>query len=140
MNIKEYYFTIGRGLADADNINVAAVVKRSGFTAYGVLFGFIENQGTGNFDLSIASSSDNGVDDAYSAVTFRVGGSGVTSLTVKAGGSAEFVIEYAAAFRTDDYLKFTVAASSGVTVLPIGLLGLVCWHGSLEQRNRVLTV
>ena len=97
-----------------DTVFVAGRLLRTG-----MMNGRIKNKGPAAFTFSIAMSNDNGINDAWAAITFLVttgvagsgGPAGVqeSSLSVVPGGEVDFVIDKAA----KKFIKFSASPQPG---------------------------
>jgi len=111
--------------------------------SFGEISGKIQNLSKSVLTLNIYRSLDNGISDAYAsnAVTFRVGGAGVTSLTLQPYAQGTFVIEYAArggavalgpiVLLSKPYLQFKITSNT------VAKIGLAYWEGLMEVRPMV---
>lgn len=76
----------------------------------GPLFGMVENFSRDNaFTFSVEESSDNGNTDAYAAVSIRVGGANVASVTVEPLAKVVFALEG----TQEEYLRFMTDLVAG---------------------------
>lgn len=103
------------------------------------LFGCILNEGEEDLTFKLQQSSDDGDTDAYADLTLRVGGAGVTSITVKAGGRVVFAVE---AFETpggvEEWVKAVAEAASGAPARSMkGVVTFAYFTGNLRQRTPV---
>jgi hypothetical protein len=96
---------------------------------YEPLVGLIENFGDNPITVSITHSTDDAATDAYAALTLRVRGANVTSITIPPRASSSFLIEgFLNPLTVKKWLK--VAATSRAVN---GRLSLFAFTGSLRR-------
>lgn len=109
---------------------------------FGPLFGCVLNEGTEDILFKVQQSSDDGDTDAYADMTLRVGGSGVTEITVKAGARVVFAIEafnlpVAATGSPEGWIKVVSQAATGEPARSMkGVATLAYFTGNLRQRRQ----
>ena len=105
--------------------------------ANGTVCGVIENDGDQALVFTVQHSAANtAAQYAANAVTFRVNGSNVTTVTVQPRGQVVFTIETWDALSR--YVRFSVGRPSGGNLLEAmaGTLTVVYFRGSLRQVQR----
>jgi hypothetical protein len=117
--------------------NTAIILQRTGLQPKGCIYGVAENYGSADLALTINMSSDNDDTDNFSgnAVTFRVDGAGVTTVTIVPNGTVEFFIEWVLGMQTKTYLQFLATPVSGSAN---GFLSLFHYYGAMELRTETL--
>lgn len=108
------------------------------------IFGLIENLGDEDILFKIQQSTDDGDSDAYADMTLRIGGSDVTSVTVKAGARVVFAVEAfnnppGSSSSPEAWIKTVAQAASGEPARSMdGCVTLAYFTGHLRRRAQAL--